>query len=377
MNNAENTIAILNYESYDRMPLVHFGFWEETLEKWHMEGHITADEAAHGAIDHSPEQRSLAAKLGFDFCWGNSRAFPGLLYPPFVEETVEILSDGSRKIRNSNGVIILQFPGIRSIPQEFDHMLKDRTTWERHFLPRLQDIDRIVPSEMSKWKSEKEKFDEPICIHLGSQMGIIRDWLGLENFSYLQVDDEALFREIAVTIGNLTLSVVEKTMALAKANDFKFDYAHYWEDICFRGGPLINPVIFNEICGPFYRRMTSLLKDCGLSIVSVDCDGKIDSLLPVWLENGVNTMFPIEVGTWGASIAPWREKYGKALRGVGGMDKNLFASGRCAIAKEVERLKRLVEIGGYIPCPDHRIPPNAKFELVRYYCEFFRKHINQ
>ena len=104
-------------------------------------------------------------------------------------------------------------------------------------------------------------------------------------------------------------------------------------------------------------------------IVSVDCDGCIDALLPIWLENGVNTMFPIEVGTWNASIAPWREKYGKDLRGVGGMNKTVFARDYQAVDQEVERLRPLMELGGYIPCPDHRIAPDAKFENVQYYCE--------
>ena len=80
-------------------------------------------------------------------------------------------------------------------------------------------------------------------------------------------------------------------------------------------------------------------------------------------------MFPIEVGTWNGNIGPWREKYGKALRGVGGMNKKVFACDREAVDKEVERLKRLIDLGGYIACPDHRIAPDAKFELVQYYCE--------
>ena len=31
---------LLNYQTYDRLPIVHFGFWEETLEKWVAEGHL-------------------------------------------------------------------------------------------------------------------------------------------------------------------------------------------------------------------------------------------------------------------------------------------------------------------------------------------------
>ena len=33
MNNRQRIKAILNYESYDRLPVVHFGFWREVLQK--------------------------------------------------------------------------------------------------------------------------------------------------------------------------------------------------------------------------------------------------------------------------------------------------------------------------------------------------------
>jgi uroporphyrinogen decarboxylase len=43
------------------------------------------------------------------------------------------------------------------------------------------------------------------------------------------------------------------------------------------------------------------------------------------------------------------------------------------VRAEVERLRPLVELGGYIPCPDHRIPPDAEWELVRYYTDLMRE----
>lgn len=138
---------------------------------------------------------------------------------------------------------------------------------------------------------------------------------------------------------------------------------------------MISPDVFREFVGPWYKKITDLTSSYGIEIVSVDCDGMIDSLIPIWLENGVNTMFPIEVGTWNASIAPWREKYGKQLRGVGGMNKTIFARDREAVDQEIERLKPLMALGGYIPCPDHRIAPDAKFELVQYYCEKMQKAV--
>ena len=51
------------------------------------------------------------------------------------------------------------------------------------------------------------------------------------------------------------------------------------------------------------------------------------------------------------------------------MNKNVFALDYAAVDREIERLKPLMALGGYIPCPDHRIPPDAKFENVQYYCD--------
>jgi uroporphyrinogen decarboxylase len=55
------------------------------------------------------------------------------------------------------------------------------------------------------------------------------------------------------------------------------------------------------------------------------------------------------------------------------VDKRIFGKDRAAIDAEIERQKPLVALGGYIPCPDHRIPGDARWELVQYYCERMRK----
>ena len=138
---------------------------------------------------------------------------------------------------------------------------------------------------------------------------------------------------------------------------------------------MVNLGVFDEYVGPWYTRITDLCHEHGINIISLDCDGWIDILIPTWVGNGVNTMFPIEVGTWNASIEPWREKYGKKILGVGGMNKTVFSKDKQAIDEEVARLKELIKLGGYIPCPDHRIALDAKFELVQYYCQKMREEI--
>ncbi|MDD4796407.1 MAG: hypothetical protein PHO66_01400 [Eubacteriales bacterium] len=372
MTHRERVQAVLHYQDYDALPVVAFRFWKETLEKWAAQGHISRDEArdysTHGT--GSPGGRAIMDKLGFDFHWGETYGGQVLLYPAFEQRILREDANGTQLISDEKGHIVRIKPNTPSIPSEEGTLLTGRAAWEELFLPKLQDgAERVDMALIDRLKAEEPTRKEPIGIWCGSMYGSIRDMLGVVHLSYLTVDDEDLYREIIDTVGNLAYQVVKRVLDTGVT----FDYAHFWEDICFKNGPLVNPKTFDALIGPHYRRITDLLSAHGIDIVSLDCDGFIDALVPTWIENGVNTMFPIEVGTWGASLAPWRQKYGKELRGVGGMDKRVFARDRAAVDAEIERLKPLVDLGGYIPCPDHLIAPDAHFDVVQYYCDRFRK----
>jgi len=369
MTNRKRLLAILNYENYDRLPVVHFEFWTELLEKWVMEGHLKPHEIIN-ALDGTANERLIEEKLGFDFNYYGT-AYQDLsgfssLFPAFEPKRIREHADSSYEYMNEDGVIVLQKPKTISIPAEIEHLLKDRASWEEHYLPRLQySEERFDDTVLQKLSFESKTRTEPLGIYCKSLFGQIRNWLGVEGMSYLYADDEELYDDIINTVGEL----VYKTTKRVLESGIEFDFAHFWEDICFKNGPLVVPSVFAEKVGPHYRRITDLVKSYGVGIVSLDCDGLIDFLLPIWLENGINTMFPIEVGTWAASIAPWREKYGKVLRGVGGMNKHVLSRDKAAVDAEIERLKPLVALGGFLPCPDHRLPPDTIWELVQYYCE--------
>ena len=61
------------------------------------------------------------------------------------------------------------------------------------------------------------------------------------------------------------------------------------------------------------------------------------------------------------------------MRGIGGMDKTALRADKAAVDREVERCRRLAGEGGFIPCPDHRLMPGTKFELVQYYVDEIKK----
>ena len=368
MNHRERVNAIMHYETYDRMPVVAFGYWRETLEKWRREGHITPEEA-EGYSDNNEYDLAILRRLGFDFNWAGGVSGDSFLKPCFQNETLYVEPDGCVVSRNSEGLIVRTKPGVVSIPSHVGTSLTGREAWEEMYLPKLTySADRVRFDEMRARFSGIRAKGLPCYLEIGSLYGKVRNLVGVEELAYLAADDEELYKEIIDTVANLCFKVAERALE----SGIEFDYAHYWEDICFKTGPLIRPSVFAELVGPWYRKISDLLNAHGVDIISVDCDGKIDELVPIWLKNGVNTMFPIEVGTWGASFDRWRAAYGRGLRGVGGMDKRVFAQDRAAVDREIERLKPIVDLGGYIPCPDHRIPPDAVWENVQYYCDRFR-----
>ena len=365
MTNRERALNILHYTPADRLPAVHFGYWNELLWEWAEQGHISRDLAA-GWGDGNAVDAELDKLLGWDFNWYRTVGSNNSLYPCFEPKVLEILPDGSKRVQNHDGLIERIKPGVTSIPSEDDYLLKDREAFETLYRPKMQFCPERVNYDFYKSFNENRDPDVPIGLHLGSVLGNIRSMVSVMGRSYLMYDeDEELFADIVDTYAEMQYKCAEEILKTGA----KFDFAHYWEDICFNSGPLLSPDKFEELCAKHYKKRNDLCHRYGIDIISLDCDGVTEKLLPIWYENGVNTMFPIEIGTWGDQFEAARSKYGKGMLGVGGMDKTVLRIDKAAVDRELERLRRLSAMGGFLPCPDHRLMPGTKFELVQYYAE--------
>ena len=351
------------------MPAVHFGYWPELLTEWAAQGKIPA-ELAVGNYDGSDTERELDKLIGWDFNWFHVTGYASSLYPGFETKLLETLPDGTQRIQNSLGVIERVKPGIASIPSEDDYLLKDRESFEKFYRPRMQYAPERVDTAFYSRFNDIRPWDVPVGLHMGSVMGEIRNLTTVKGMSYLMYDeDEDLFADIVDTYAEMQYQCTKKILETGA----KFDYAHYWEDICFKNGPLLSPAKFDELCAKHYRKRNELCHEYGIDIISLDCDGVIDKLIPTWVHTGVNTMFPLEVGVWGDQFEPARRQFGNEVLGIGSMDKTALRRDKAAVDAEIERLKRLVALGGFIPCPDHRLMPGTKYELVQYYAEEIKK----
>jgi uroporphyrinogen decarboxylase len=352
MNPRQRFHATMHYLPRDRSPIMDFGFWSETLVIWERYG---LPQGANTDAFFGMDPQWIVAPINVHLC------------PSFATILVEDRGE-TQVVRDADGVTKEQGKFLGSIPRHLDHTLKDRASWEAEFRPRLD--GRNPARYPGDWSERVARYtdparDYPLGISAGSLYGWIRNWMGLEAVSMLVLDDVALFEEMVETVADCILAAI--TPALEAG--IRFEYALMWEDMCYRAGPLLSPKLFEAVLVPNYRRITELLRRYGVDVVITDCDGDISQLVPLWLEAGVNTMFPLEIGAWGADPIAYRRRYGRDLLMIGGVGKRILAGTKEEIRREVERLAPLVEEGGYIPTPDHRVPPDVPLTNYLFYLE--------
>ena len=117
------------------------------------------------------------------------------------------------------------------------------------------------------------------------------------------------------------------------------------------------------------------LRENGVKLFMVDCDGRVDKLLPIWLEAGIDGVYPCEIAAGSDPLALRRAFPGVRL--MGGYDKRRFAAGREGVAAELARLQPLLREGAFIPFVDHFVPPDISYDAFCYSVAERRKCLNR
>ena len=347
---------VMYYQEVDRIPFFEFGYWDDTLTRWHAEG-------LPPEVDN---EAKAYAYFGIEN-WGGVPANVQLTGQPFepatLEETDEVVTT-----RDATGCIAQQNKTrTHTIPHFIDYGLKGRDEWARfkaHLQPTLE--GRVGP-DFYKNIAAYRTADVPIAAPIGSMIGVPRNWAGFERCAMMAYDDPDLLEDIIETLCQCAVVVLEEL-----CQHVQFDFGAGWEDICFNSGPIVSPWVFDKFIVPRYARITDVLKHHGCHISWTDCDGNVLPILDQFLAGGINCMFPVEVNA-GSDPAIIRDKCGDAMRMVGGVDKMALDKGPKAIEAELERLLPLVEHGGFIPTVDHRVPASCPLDHYTFYIKTKRQ----
>jgi len=286
------------------------------------------------------------------------------LLPHF--ETELLKDDGDTYVqRQWDGVIVRRRKDELSMPQWLEFPVKTRRDWDTiverldpHTPGRYPDD---WPQRVAAWQT-RDHLLTPGCCSV-SFFGWLRALMGVENLLLAYHDDPDLIHAMNRQHLDFLRTVMEREL-----QEVEFDFAFIWEDMAYKGGPLISPAMVRDFQLPYYRELFDFLCAHGITLILLDSDGDITQLIPLFTEVGVDGLLPFECAA-GHDVRRVREEH-PALRILGGIDKRALALGKDAIDAELDaKLPFMFERGGYLPSVDHHIPPDVSLEAFGYYVE--------
>jgi len=327
--------------------------WGETLERWRAET---------GRPELDP-----ARELDFDASFATPELYAGI-YPPF---TPEVLDEDERFIvhRDERGIVMRDRRDGHSMPEFIRHPVETADEWETLKATRLDpSTPGRVPQNWNSFRWRLERTGEAVQVGWFPYgvFGTVRDLMGVTRLCYALHDDPDLIMDMMQHLTTLWIALGEVV-----AQEVRIDHIHIWEDMSGRDGPLISPSMVRRFMMPCYDRIADFGRRAGVRVTSVDTDGDCSLLVPIFMEHGVNVMFPFEVQA-GNDIEKYRREY-PTLGMIGGLDKRALAVGTEAVDAEMERAARVLPAGRYIPAFDHLIPPDVPWETFRYAAERARE----
>lgn len=355
MNNRERIINTVLCREVDRLPFIfYFPPWEETKVRWEKEGMT-------GNWDDNLGQDPgivLLSEVNLGFC------------PAFEEKVIEEKGDNLILVDNMGVTKEVRKTGS-SIPKYLDYPVKCRDDWEKLKLERLDPDDpRRFPEDWRKTALRYNKEDK--AVQLGSWpyglFGTLRELMGVEEFLVSFYEQPELIRDMMDYLTDFWICIYEKV-----CRDVRVDCIHIWEDMSGCSGSLVSPGMVREFMMPNYKKIKAFAEKKGIPVFSLDTDGDCSELVPLFMECGINLVFPFEVAA-GCDIVQYRRKY-PMLGILGGIDKRELAKGRKAIDRELDRVAVMFQGSGYIPSIDHFFHPEISWKNFNYFAKRLKELI--
>jgi hypothetical protein len=352
MNLRERYLRNMRFEAVDRIPLMEVGVLEDTLERWYGEG----------LPRWVRDLRNLEDYLDLDRSWNcNWLPIHEQIYPAFETKVLEE-TETERVISDPLGVVYRQRKHQPTIPQFMHFPVENEADYDR-LRPRLNGMAAgrypVDFDDDLRWRSER---GEIIGISFQGFFGFPRELMGFENLCMAFCDQPQLIRRMIADRVQFAKDLFARLLGTGQLN-----FVQIWEDMAYKAGPMISPRMVREFMLPAYQELVSLFRAGGVELIMVDCDGDMRSLLPIWLEAGVDGVHPCEIAANCDPLEIRRRFPGCRLQG--GMDKRAIATGRAGVDAELRHIQPLLKEGAYIPSIDHFVPYDISYKTYLYYVE--------
>jgi uroporphyrinogen decarboxylase len=272
--------------------------------------------------------------------------------------------DHSRVFLDADGIKKRVLKDGMSMPDFLEYPIRSREDWEALKADLDVSLARRVPPDWDGFVASlrgPRSFPVSLLGYPEGLFGQLREMVGAERLLTSFYDEPAMIHDMLDTLTDLWLCLWEEMLAL-----FQPESVTFWEDMCYRAGPLISPKMFRAFLLPRYQRLTAFGRSRGIHHFLVDSDGDMRKLIPLWIEGGISGVYPFEVQA-GMNV----EEIGAAypdLVVLGGIDKREVVKGPAAIDAELERrMPFLLQRGGFIPTLDHHVTSEVSWENYVYY----------
>jgi uroporphyrinogen decarboxylase len=384
MSNRERFKAIARFQRPGDLFIVET-FWPDVFPNWVRQGapeQIIPKVSSVSGVDlflreyFKLDDKKLISEVHSGWASGkevdighNIRTVDGGILVPGYES--KVISEDERTITYANGtgqtLKVLKNKAF-TMPMFLDWPVKDRASWKKH--KKMLDPNNLGrwPTDWKAYVQELNSHNDPVVLQVGGFFGLLREWVGSEKILYMFYDDPDLIEDMMDQILYLETEIIKRVV-----KDITIDEVDFCEDVAYKAGPLISPNMVKKFMVPRYKKIIDLCHAHDIDIIYVDCDGNIEQLIPLWLEAGINYVWPLEQ-TAGNDVVSFRKKYGKDLILGGGIDKRALLKGKEAIRKEImSKVPFLLEGGGYFPSVDHYVAPDVTLDNYRYYINTLRE----
>ncbi len=355
--------ACMDYAPSDRRPNHELGVWAQTRQRWQTEAPEAVGRFRWNWFDGE-------AALGMD-----RREFIPVNYG-FVPAFEPVLLDETDEYeirRNAKGITTkaLKAGSVNGQRMCMDQYLSFPVSGPEDFARiktrlcaasparRLPDL----PARAAAWRERQWPLILGRNCAANGFYWRAREFMGTEALCYAWYDTPALMHEMMEFYADLIIETSRPVL-----EHVQVDYFCLNEDMAMKSGPLLSPATYREFILPHLKRLVAFFRSHGTRHIVVDSDGDPTVLVPLLLEAGVDTIWPIERAS---EVSPqdWRQRFGRDLRLWGGVDKRVLPRGAKAIREHLLEFAPLIEEGGFIPTIDHTVQPGVSWDNFRYYMD--------
>lgn len=359
-------IACMEYQSSDRRPNHELGVWPQTVARWLRESSGECNSFTWNWFVDEPD-------LDLD-----PRAYIPVNYgfiPPFEPEVLEETEE-YEIVRDHLGIVTKALKagsigGARMcMDQHLEHPVKTPQDWKEIKKRLVAALPERYPDNLDALIETWKGRDYPLV--LGTNCAVngfywrAREFMGTEALSlafYLYPD---MMHDMMAFFADF---VIETSRPVLER--IPVDYFTLNEDLSMKTGPLLSPDLYREYIFPHLKRLVAFFQQYGVKYFALDSDGDPTVLIPLFMDAGVNVIWPVERAS---EVSPqaWRGKFGRDLRIWGGVDKRVLARGPESIRAHLREFIPLIEEGGFIPTVDHTVPPDVSWDNFQYYMDYKR-----